>query len=417
MNSKTGARLAWSIWGVEMLVGFSTIGLSIWNGDVQPPNSGDVPVVQNLLILGVITIATVGTLVASRQPENPIGWLMSAMGGSMILTGFAEAYAIHALMVAPGSLPFGAQMAWINQALVAPAFLGLWVFVFVLFPNGQLLSPRWRLVVWLGILSLFGVISSNLTPGPLSEFPIVDNPFGIQAYSGIVELVGNFSFYLFVVLLVVSAASLVVRYRRSEGEVRQQLKWIVGAALFMALAFIATPVIWLTPALSNTLLWPLLFFLVQLVLPLAIGISVLRYRLWDIDILIRRTLTYSLVTVLLLLAYFVSVIVLEQLFGILTGAHQNELVTVLSTLAIAALFVPVRNRIQAFIDRRFYRKKYDAQQVLNDFAKTVRDETDLEKLTGRLMQVVDETMQPKSLSVWLSGNPVKVSRERKRETL
>src|SRR5690242_2198751 len=107
MNSKTGARLAWSIWGVEMLLGFSTIGLSVWNGDVQPPNSGNVPVVQNLLILGVITIATVGALVASRQPENPIGWLMSAMGGSMIFTGFAEAYAIHALMVAPGSLPFG----------------------------------------------------------------------------------------------------------------------------------------------------------------------------------------------------------------------------------------------------------------------------------------------------------------------
>jgi hypothetical protein len=141
------------------------------------------------------------------------------------------------------------------------------------------------------------------------------------------------------------------------------------------------------------------------VMPLALGIAVLRYRLWDIDILIRRTLTYALVTALLALVFFGSVIVLQQLFANLTGSGQNELVTVLSTLAIAALFVPLRNRIQSFIDRGFYRKKYDAQQVLNDFATTVRDETDLEKLTARLMQVVDETMRPRSVSLWLNTTP------------
>ncbi len=194
---------------------------------------------------------------------------------------------------------------------------------------------------------------------------------------------------------------------------KQQVKWFVVGVIGIFCTVLANIVS--IPALVNPNTTPqelwraqwlyLVLSSVQVVLPLSIGIAILRYRLWDIDIIIRKTLTYALVVTLLALVYFGGVILLQQLFARITNLQDSTLVTVLSTLVIAALFIPLRNRIQNVIDKRFYRKKYDAQQVLQDFANTVRDETDLEKLTARLMQVVDETMQPKSVSVWLKRTP------------
>ncbi|MCC7163002.1 MAG: hypothetical protein IT331_10950 [Anaerolineae bacterium] len=203
---------------------------------------------------------------------------------------------------------------------------------------------------------------------------------------------------------------------------RQQTKWVVlGWGLFLLLFFaIALPRI-SDPSTSEGVSLERIGFLLTvngliLLLPISIGVAILRSRLWDIDILIRRTLTYGLVTALLLVVFFGSVILLQQLFAGLTGSGQNEIVTVLSTLAIAALFVPLRNWMQGAIDRRFNRKKYDAQKVLSDFANTVRDETDLEKLVARLIQVVDETMEPKSVSLWLKdGERQTTNRGRQRE--
>lgn len=202
------------------------------------------------------------------------------------------------------------------------------------------------------------------------------------------------------------------RYRRADAAQRQQIKWVIyGIVLGLAplLLFFILTLAFLNGQSSSThtialnfygnFLW--YFFL--MVLPVSITLAILRSRLFDIDILIRRTVTYALVTTLLVVVFFGSVILLQQIFSGLTGSGQNEIVTVLSTLAIAALFVPLRNRVQNVIDKRFNRKKYDAQQVLNDFANTVRDETDLDKLTGRLMEVVRETMQPKSVSLWLKS--------------
>lgn len=266
--------------------------------------------------------------------------------------------------------------------------------VFYLFPNGKFV-PRWTwlmMALWLVFIGLLLVSMSGLVQGAN-------------------VLVGWIGIPIAILIFVVAAAGQVYRYfRYSDAIHRQQTKWVLGAiVLFVILVAFSLGRIALWQAaprftadeLKIDLGFDALFGVVGALFPVSIGIAILRYRLWDIDVIIRRTLTYAVVTALLAVVFFSSVILLEQIFSKLTGVGQNESVTVLSTLTIAALFVPLRNRVQGVIDRRFNRKRYDAQQVLNDFAKTVRDETDLETLTTRLMQVVNETMQPKSVSVWL----------------
>jgi len=394
--------LRWALWVPVLLILVLNITFTVANGNAQAPTDPEGPGQLDLFIaVGVITTLVSGALIASRRPENPIGWILYGMGLWMAFGGFGQAYAVHALIAAPGSLPFGEVMAWVDSSSSGPAFLGLWVFVFLLFPNGRLLSARWRIVLWLGIVALAGLALAAFQPGPLNDFGTINNPFGIQSLAAVLDTVVTLSFWLCISALAASVVSLVLRFRRAHGDERQQLKWFASAALFMALIFMTAPIIWFTPALANTLLWPILFVLAELPLPIAIVIAILRYHLYDIDFLIRRTLTYSIVTALLLMVYFASVILLQQAVATVTGSQQNELVTVLSTLAIAALFVPLRNRIQNAIDRRFNRQRYDAQKVLNQFATTVRDETDLEKLTGSLIDVVNETMQPRSVSLWL----------------
>lgn len=249
----------------------------------------------------------------------------------------------------------------LGQELQTP----LWVLLYCIFPDGRFV-PRWTR--WLLLLSI-----------PMSFAIFADTAWFIISRFAIIFVFGLLTY------------AQVYRYRQvSSSAQRRQTKWMVlGFALTMVLS-LAASLIYKQPSPP----------LINVFSPL-LAIAILHSRLWDIDVIIRKTLTYALVTGALLLVFFGSVVILQQGFASVTGSSQDEIVTVVSTLAIAALFVPVRNRIQNLIDQRFYRKKYDAQQVLNDFSKTVRDETDLEKLTARLMQVVDETMQPKSVSVWL----------------
>jgi len=261
------------------------------------------------------------------------------------------------------------------------------VLYFFLFPNGK---PAPRFAFWivmpllifhflLQTIGIVFVISPDLIPTGVVEN--VFKPFEL--------VIGIFFVFIF--------GCQVYRFLRvSTREEKQQTKWFLfGFIFFLVLSTLSDTLGDHNPYTAE------MGLLIFAFVPLSVGIAILRYRLWDIDIIIRRTLTYALVTALLVVVFFGSVVLLQQLFSGVTGAGQNEIVTVLSTLVIAALFIPVRNRIQTEIDRRFNRNKYNAQQVMNDFANTVRDETDLEKLTARLMQVVDETMQPKSVSVWL----------------
>jgi hypothetical protein len=373
------------------------------NGPIQGEDTSASPIFT-FFLLTFIAFALVGTLVASRQPANPIGWLFAGTAVWFTLGSVAEEYAQRALFVAPGSLPGGLAAAWFSRLTQGPILFSVFIFLFLLFPNGRPLSPRWRAITWLAVVTVAaGLFLYSFMPGPLdnSSYANFANPFGMPALAAWGNQFSGLIFLITLVLVVFSAVSLILRFHRSVGEEREQIKWLASAGIFIALAFLTGPVIWSTPALANTLLWPILFVLAVITLPVAVGVAILKYRLYEIDLIIRKTLTYSILTALLLAVYFGSVVVLQQVFVGITGEQQSEIVTVVSTLAIAALFVPLRRRAQDVIDRRFYRRKYDAQQVLARFAQTARDEVVLEKLTDELLNVVSETMQPASVSLWL----------------
>jgi hypothetical protein len=290
---------------------------------------------------------------------------------------------------------------WSWLLLMFPIF-----FIFLLFPTGQPASPRWRWAVYytLIVCALFFLaiaFSNSLTPQDSSW--AVANPLGFIPndwfikYFTVPFAIGLLSTTLLCVI------SMVVRYRRSRAVEREQIKWLLYACGGFAATYILTILFGL-----NSQQWgavpgwvSLLNVLGVMSMPVAIGIAILRYRLWDIDVIIRKTLVYGILTATLALAFFGSVILLQRLLGSLTGVEDSPVAIVISTLAIAALFSPLRRRIQDDIDRRFYRKKYDAQKTLESFAASVRDEVELEDLTGRLLEVVEETMQPEGVSLWL----------------
>ena len=345
-------------------------------------------------ILVSLPAVTLGFLILRRSSDHIIGWLSCLLAFAGALQGFLTEYILRAIFVVPGTLPVGIFAAWVTNWIWVPIIFAI-AFILLYFPNGKLLSERWRYVLYFLLLILIPFIGSTMfLPGPLvSSIGLLPNPYGVPGSENILNSLFTLGNAGWIVGVMLAALSLLIRFRRSRGVERQQIKWVLYAGALLALA---------APLASSGSLWPQVILILGFgFVFIAIGVAILRYRLYDIDILIRRTLTYGLVTACLALVFFGSVIVLQQIFSSVTGSGQNEIVTVLSTLAIAALFVPIRTRVQQVIDKRFNRNKYDAQVVLQDFAKTVRDETDLEKLTARLMQVVDETMQPKSVSVWL----------------
>ena len=341
------------------------------------------------------TVPLVGGVIAARQPRNPYGWIWLAFGSAFIWMNLCQAYTTHALVVDPGSLPLARPMlltgglSWLVGFAMLP-------FLILYFPTGRLPSPRWRFVVWLTAAALAcGVMVGWALPGQSGIAPI-DNPYGLEGDLGqaVVLFVDIAVFTIFAATLL-GALSLALRYRAASGVVRQQLKWFAFGAIFIVVFlisdfFIELPGIWesIKEMVSFT------------VLPVAVGIAILRYRLYDIDVIIRKTLLYGALTLLLGLIYFGNVVVLQSLFTAISG-QQSAVALVLSTLLIAALFNPLRGRVKALIDRRFYRRKYDAQQVQAQFAKSVRDEVDVDTLTAELLKVVQETLQPVQASIWL----------------
>jgi hypothetical protein len=402
MSRRTAAWFVWALWA--LCVAFITVAHVL--DFLTPPRYADEDssVLLDALFWALSVIyVTVGTLIAARRPENPIGWILFGTGFIGISFGiFAQNYAVYALMVRGGALPGWEFMAWVSDWMSLPLFVLATVLLLLLFPAGRLQSRRWRIVVWMVIVaSLMVAFGDALAPRPLDVFAPMDNPVGIGGVAGdlavAMEKIGT---YLSLACVLLAAASLIVRLVRARGEERQQLKWFAFAAAVMIGGFSAAFLLQFS-ARINEIGW-LLGFLGFFFFPVAVGIAILRYRLYEIDIIINRTLVYGTLTAILLGVYFGGVTATQAILRTLTDQQElPQLLIVASTLVIAALFNPLRRRIQSFIDRSFYRKKYDASKTLEGFSKKLRNETDLEALRSDLVGVVRETMQPAHVSLWL----------------
>jgi hypothetical protein len=403
MSARTAAWLAWSVWGFTLAL--LVVAL------LSPKTEENGLVFLLPLATGVIAWSTVGAVVASRRPENPVGWILWAMGLLSGVALFAGQYATYALLVHPGSLPGGELVGLVSSWIWVPV-IGLLIFLLLLFPNGRLPTRRWRPVAWTGAAVIaMGAINEALVPGTIDGLEPFRNPLGIEGAKRILTLLATLSQVLAAALLLIAAASLFVRLLRARGEERQQVKWLAYAAMVLAGAFFLGSI---SGAIGASWVGFVLSMVGFLGVPIAAGIAILKYRLYEIDILINRTLVYGSLTVMLALVYFGGVTTTQAIFRTLTGQEeQPQIAVVASTLVIAALFNPLRRRIQALVDRRFYRSKYDARKTLEAFSAKLRDETDLDALSGHLIGVIGETMQPAHISMWLQ--PSTDARERWKE--
>jgi hypothetical protein len=388
----------------------ASVPLLVLARSAHVPSSWDADLTTGgLLASGLFLVfPLVGALIASRRPENPIGWLCLADGLLWMSTNMLDYYSVYG-MAKPGSLPFALGAAAINNWLWVPSVGLLATYVFLLFPNGRLTSRRWRPLAWLsGVVIVATSVGVMLSPGSLDMPRGIRNPFGLEAAPW-VTTVAYLILPLLPLCMLASALSLVMRYRRSKGEERQQIKWIAFAASLVALVYlIAMVASFVHPSEAWTTVgsvwWLNLLTIAALLsfvtIPIAVGFAVLKYRLYDIDLIINRTLVYGLLTATLVALYFGVIVVLQRVFVALTG-QKSTLAVVASTLLIATLFTPLKRLIQGFIDRRFYRRKYDARKTLESFSARLRDETDLDAVSDDLVRVVTETMQPAHVSIWL----------------
>jgi hypothetical protein len=422
MSARAASLLAWCLW--LLCVALISFGL-LFYFLASPTSPTDTPPALTAFFR-VLSLAfpTVGALVASRRPENPIGWIFCAAG---LLTGvqaFASGYADYARLGHAGSLPGGELMAWISSWIGVPVIPLAGALLVLLFPNGKLLSRNWRVVVWMAACgSAMLTLWVALGPGPLSFEPTRENPLGLGGAigelgpsessplfdqpsfarpagtditaGGIVEILGRVGIFVLLVSWLFAVAAMIMRMEQARGAERQQLKWFVYSVSLLVVGFLAAflgfglhSVAWFVGIAAFNFL------------PIAAGIAILRYRLYDIDVIINRTLVYGVLTAALALVYVGSIVLLQGLFRALTG-ESSQLAVVASTLAIAALFVPLRRRVQAFIDRRFYRRKYDVAKTLQAFNAKLRDDVDLDSVADDLVEVVKETMQPAHVSLWL----------------
>jgi hypothetical protein len=415
ISRRTAAWLAWALAGLSVAMFVASVVLDVLLRSAHSPKAwitvgsvGDMLVFVSFLVFPVV-----GALIASRHPRNPIGWICLADGLLWMLLGVIDSYYRYGIGN-PGTLPYPVAIGTLaNQWLWMPTVGLLGIYLLLLFPDGRVPSKRWRPLAWFaGVMIVLLSVTEGLAPGPLENQGGVRNPFGVEALPWLVDA----SYVLLPLLplcILASAVSLVLRYRRSGGEVRQQIKWIAFVAMFAGLVYLIAMVSQLFLAqvmvgeggrLPPLPLWFELLTSVAVLgfagVPVAIGFAVLKYRLYSIDLLINRTLVYGSLTATLVAFYIGAIVLLQGVFVALTG-QQSTLAVVASTLLIAALFNPLRRRIQSFIDRRFYRRKYDAAKTLATFNSRLREETDLDSLSNEVLGVVRETMQPEHASLWL----------------
>jgi hypothetical protein len=414
MPYRRSARLAWVLWAGTIVLSIGYIPLLT---PVHAALPDALPFVLRFVgdacsILLQLAFALLGALIVTRRPQQGLGWLFCAIGLAGAADSFAGNYALYTLLVAPGTLPGGLVAAWFQNWDWLVGISLLLFFLPLLFPTGRLVSARWRFVGWLmvGAVALQCLLVA-FEPGPLGNFfigrPAVANPLGVAAFDGPLPTLLRAVLHNGPLLLLAAASSLLVRLHRARGEERQQIKWFVYAGAIAVVLWVVQALIVYALHIAPPTLEILLELGVSgsfLAMPLAIGIAIFKYRLYDIDLIINRTLVYGALTASLALTYLGLVFGLQDLLRGLI--HQtNDVAIVLSTLTVAALFQPWRSRLQAIIDRRFYRRKYDAAKIIEAFSATLRNEVDLAHLSEQLVLVVQETMQPASISLWM--RPVK----------
>ena len=405
MGYRAAALLAWSVWALCVALLALTALLDYYTP--LSPNRGNQNVSQ-FIAVPLLVYVTVGAFVASRRPGNLVGWMLCAIGFVLVAEGFGLAYADYALLARAGSaLPGSVYMICISQSLVAlPALILVFTMLILLFPDGHLPDRSLRAVPWVavggGTVSALWAVTAEDAFGRYS----VRNPLHVGGILGdVVDGFGRLGAAALLVSLVVAIIAVFVRLGDAEGVERQRLKWFAyAAAVLLGSIFIGLPFVWFLPPWIGFPLGVAVFSAI----PVAVGVAVLRYRLYDIDRIINRTLVYGALTALLAAGYFVTIVALQGIgnvvyqvpFRALTG-QESQLATIAATLAIAALFTPLRRRLQSFIDKRFYRSKYDARKTLEAFSAQLRNETDLDALSADLVEVVRQTIQPAHVSLWL----------------
>jgi hypothetical protein len=386
--------LAWALWVLAMLGVASAVWFAHLLRRVGRPDLVTLDGSGISSMVGALSATTVGAVLASRRPRHAVGWLLLALGLSVAASGVADGYQNYGLLARPGSLPAVSYVAVFNPVTLELmlAWVGL---VLLLTPTGSLPSPRWRW--WARVAAAAPavfVLAVALSPKPLDpNFSMVDNPLAVEGLDSALLVANEVALGVTVLALLVAAGSLVVRFRRAAGVERLQLRWVALAAGVVALAAVVVPAALAIGALP-VFQWALGFCVA--VLPVAIGAAILRYRLYDLDRIISRTLGYALLTVLLGGAYAGVVLGFGQLLG-----QNSSLVVAGATLALAAVFQPARRRVQDLVDRRFNRHRYDAAATIEAFSLRLRQQVDLDALRAELLAVVDHAVQPTRVSLWL----------------
>ncbi len=398
MSTRAAKWLAWSVCAASLSLFALAFLFSLLGWSTEPPKGWAPWEEQAFGALGFAGAPIVGGLIASRRPANPYGWLWLGLGVSFAMMHFAQGYAAYSLVVDPGALPAPRTVAAVlGQGWVAA--IALFAFVLLLFPDGRLPSARWRVLAWVvafvgALLLIFGTFAPDqggIVPGK--------NPLGVGgAFGEAIHALADPGVLILFVAIIVCALSLVFRYRGASGVQRLQIKWFAYAAALNAVLLVVD-ILGLSGLLGRAL-WTLVGYLGFAALYLAVGVAILRHRLYDIDVIINRTLVYGSLTATLVTLYLGGIVVLQRLFVLLTG-QRSTLAIVASTLAIAALFNPLHRRVQGFVDRRFYRRKYDATKILEAFSARLREETDLDALADDLVGVARDTVQPAHVSLWL----------------
>ena len=387
--------LAWGLWGAFVVLMIATVVID--EATVTPSEEGESLASDIGILVAFTAFATVGALVASRLPRNAVGWLFLASPLFGMVAAFSAEYAYHAYVADPDGLPAGALFGWLYLWTWYPALIAIGLVV-LLFPDGRVPGRRWRPLLWAYVtFAVLGVGGAAIYPGLIDEsWPgKPKNPLGIEELKGALDLAGGAGTLAVLVILLATLASAVVRFRRSSGDERLQLKWMLVAATLLLAHIVFTETVPVIPDAAVNML----FGLVIASIPIAAGIAMLKYRLYEIDVIISKTLVYGSLSVILGAAYVGLVLAGQWVFSAFAGG--SNLAIAASTLVVAALFLPVRSRVQRFVDRRFYRRRYDAQRTLEGFGARLREQIDLGTLERDLRGVVTETMQPAHTSLWL----------------